>query len=135
MIKIFNNYFSYNLTYPVKLMIKAIIAKTGFITGTIFRLLLNSFTASILFKIMKKQLKNFIPLFTNTINITQINTKNPANVTPDVILVNLDTRLLPGEKLDNILLLITDFLMKQLLYNHVPLTLVCTCLTRDLHLS
>ncbi len=93
-----------HITTAVHKMFTAIAAASPFPTGVILRQLLNPRrTDFVLQRILKEKGSAFVPMFHNTVNATIIRGGQKINVIPDRIEVEMDVRLLPGFKPEDVI--------------------------------
>jgi len=92
-----------HITTSVHQMFSRIAESFGFPTNQMIRLLLNPLFSDRIISLLGESGKLFEPLFHNTVNATIVQGGDKINVIPSEIIMDLDGRLLPGFKPDQIL--------------------------------
>lgn len=105
-----------HITPPFEMMIKAFSSNLDFPLNKMFKGLLNNTTANATLKLLGNKAALFDPLLHNTVNSTIVNGGNKINVIPSEIIVDMDGRLLPGLKPENLLEELQNLLGKD--YKH-----------------
>ena len=87
-----------HVTVPSKMMVEAVADALGGIKGLVFSQLSNPWMTGIILNLLGTSGKGFYPLFHNTVSPTILHGSASINVIPSEISVDLDGRLLPGYK-------------------------------------
>ena len=87
-----------HVTPATKLMVDAMASALGGLQGFILAQLTNPALTDLVLKTLGSRVRSFYPLFRNTASPTIIHSSDKVNVIPSEISVELDGRLLPGQK-------------------------------------
>jgi acetylornithine deacetylase/succinyl-diaminopimelate desuccinylase-like protein len=87
-----------HITKPSKIMVEATASALGGIHGFLFRQLNNPLMTKIILKLLGTNGNTLYPLFHNTVSPTMIHGSTVINVIPGKISIDMDGRLLPGFK-------------------------------------
>ncbi|HNB41417.1 MAG TPA: M20/M25/M40 family metallo-hydrolase [Anaerolineales bacterium] len=87
-----------HVTPATKLMVDAMASALGGLQGFILGQLTNPALTDLVLKTLGSRVRSFYPLFRNTASPTIIHSSDKVNVIPSEISVELDGRLLPGQK-------------------------------------
>ena len=92
-----------HVTPATKLMVDAMSSALGGLQGFILGQLTNPALADLVLKTLGPRVRSFYPLFRNTASPTIIHSSDKVNVIPSEISVELDGRLLPGQKPEDLI--------------------------------
>ena len=105
-----------HITPPARLMIESMSSALSFPSNLVLRQLLNPRLTDLILKLLGTKGKGLEPLFHNTVNATIVHGGEKINVIPSEIMLELDGRLLPGYKPED---MIAE--LRQLIGNEVEL--------------
>jgi acetylornithine deacetylase/succinyl-diaminopimelate desuccinylase-like protein len=108
-----------HITSPARQMIESMASALSFPSNLVLRQLLNPRLTDHILKLLGTKGKGLEPLFHNTVNATIVHGGEKINVIPSKIMLELDGRLLPGYKPEDI---IAE--LRQLISNEVALEVV-----------
>ena len=92
-----------HITPPARQMIKGMVSALSFPQNLILRQLLNPGLTDLMLRILGTRGQGLEPLFHNTVNATIVRGGDKINVIPSEIMLELDGRLLPGFKPDDMI--------------------------------
>ncbi|MBI5934991.1 MAG: M20/M25/M40 family metallo-hydrolase [Chloroflexi bacterium] len=92
-----------HVTPPARMMIEAMSSALGGFTGAIIGQLANPALANSILKLLGERGKIFGPLLRNTVSPTMLTASEKVNVIPSEVSVEMDGRLLPGYKPEDML--------------------------------
>jgi acetylornithine deacetylase/succinyl-diaminopimelate desuccinylase-like protein len=92
-----------HITPTARLMFKTMASALGRVNGLIVRQLLNPSLTNIVLNVLGQRGHVFDPLLRNTVNATVLHGSDKTNVVPGEVSVDLDGRLLPGFKPDDMI--------------------------------
>jgi acetylornithine deacetylase/succinyl-diaminopimelate desuccinylase-like protein len=92
-----------HITPTARLMFKTVAATMGGLNGLIFGQLLNPSLTNVVLNVLGERGHVFDPLLHNTVNATVLHGSDKVNVVPGEVSVELDGRLLPGFKPDDMI--------------------------------
>jgi acetylornithine deacetylase/succinyl-diaminopimelate desuccinylase-like protein len=92
-----------HVTPAAKLMVDAMASALGGLQGFVLGQLTNPALTDIVLKTLGPRVRSFYPLFRNTASPTIIHSSDKVNVIPSEISVELDGRLLPGQKPEDLI--------------------------------
>ncbi len=108
-----------HITSPARQMIKSMASALSFPSNLALRQLLNPGRTDLMLRLLGTRGQGLEPLFHNTVNATIVHGGEKINVIPSKIMLELDGRLLPGYKPEDI---IAE--LRQLISNEVALEVV-----------
>lgn len=92
-----------HVTPPAKLMVESMAAALGGAQGLILKQLTNPTLTDFVLKTLGARGRTFYPLFRNTVSPTILQGSTKVNVIPSEVSVELDGRLLPGQRPEDML--------------------------------
>lgn len=92
-----------HVTPVARLMVEAMASSLGGVSGLVLGPLVNPRLTNGVLKLLGERVRLFDPLFRNTVCATGLNGSNKVNVIPSVVSVELDGRLLPGYRPEDIM--------------------------------
>jgi len=91
-----------HITPPARLMFSAMASEIGGVSGLMMAQLLNPRLTNSVLKLLGKRGRSFAPLLHNTVSPAVLHGSDKVNVIPSQVSVELDGRLLPGFKPDDV---------------------------------
>ncbi len=92
-----------HVTPPARMMINTIAEELGGVRGLVLRQLLNPALTDLVLSLLGKSGDLFFPLLHNTVSPTILHASDKINVIPGEVSVELDGRLLPGQRPEDVL--------------------------------
>jgi len=87
-----------HITPPARMMVEAMASELGGMQGWLLGQLLNPSLTGLIIKTLGSRGRTFYPLFRNTVSPTILQGSTKVNVIPSEVSIELDGRLLPGQK-------------------------------------
>jgi acetylornithine deacetylase/succinyl-diaminopimelate desuccinylase-like protein len=103
-----------HITPPARMMTEAVAKALPFPSSLVLRRLLNTTLTDSVLKLLGEKGRNFEPLFHNTVNATIVDGGETINVIPSEIILDMDGRILPGYRPDDLVAELREIIDKEI---------------------